>query len=103
MRESAVRTLKRFDLLIITALFLLLTPILSVQRTTDFIIFCVFVLSYDLLYGYLGRLSFGHMLYLGVGAYAPPFRASTFRETPLLRSSWPLRRAPQSVFSLAPS
>ncbi len=70
MRESAVRTLKRFDLLIITALFLLLTPILSVQRTTDFIIFCVFVLSYDLLYGYLGRLSFGHMLYLGVGAYA---------------------------------
>jgi branched-chain amino acid transport system permease protein len=50
--------------------FLVLLPILKIQRTTDFIIFCIFVLSYDLLYGFMGRLSFGHMLFLGSGAYA---------------------------------
>jgi len=32
-------------------------------------IFCIFVLSFDLLYGFMGRLSFGHLLYLGTGAY----------------------------------
>jgi branched-chain amino acid transport system permease protein len=32
-------------------------------------IFCIFALSFDLLYGYMGRLSFGHLLYLGTGAY----------------------------------
>ncbi|HSR09837.1 MAG TPA: branched-chain amino acid ABC transporter permease, partial [Thermodesulfobacteriota bacterium] len=31
--------------------------------------FCIFALSFDLLYGYMGRLSFGHLLYLGTGAY----------------------------------
>lgn len=36
----------------------------------DFTIFAVLVLSYDLLYGYMGRLSFGHVLYYGIGAYA---------------------------------
>jgi branched-chain amino acid transport system permease protein len=37
---------------------------------TNFMVFCIFVLSYDLLYGYMGYLSFGHMLYYGTGAYA---------------------------------
>jgi branched-chain amino acid transport system permease protein len=32
-------------------------------------IFCIFVMSFDLMYGYMGRLSFGHMLFLGTGAY----------------------------------
>ncbi len=54
---------------IIAAGFLFLAPILKVQRTTDFMIFCIFVMSFDLLYGYMGRLSFGHMLFLGAGAY----------------------------------
>ena len=54
---------------IIAAGFLVLAPILKVQRTTDFMIFCIFVMSFDLLYGYMGRLSFGHMLFLGAGAY----------------------------------
>jgi branched-chain amino acid transport system permease protein len=42
---------------------------ISIHRVTDFMIFCVFALSFDLLYGYMGRLSFGHLLYLGTGAY----------------------------------
>ena len=32
-------------------------------------IFCIFVIGFDLLYGHMGQLSFGHMLYLGAGAY----------------------------------
>jgi len=57
------------DFLVIAACFLLLTPILSAHRVTDFMIFCIFVMSFDLMYGYMGRLSFGHMLFLGTGAY----------------------------------
>jgi len=63
------RMLKRVEILLIAAGFLALLPVLKIQRTTDFIIFCIFVLSYDLLYGFMGRLSFGHMLFLGAGAY----------------------------------
>jgi branched-chain amino acid transport system permease protein len=68
--NTTLEFLRKFDLLIITALFLLLATLISVDRAIDFMIFCIFVLAYDLLYGYMGRLSFGHMLYLGVGAYA---------------------------------
>jgi branched-chain amino acid transport system permease protein len=57
------------DFLVIAAGFLLITPILSAHRVTDFMIFCIFVMSFDLMYGYMGRLSFGHMLFLGTGAY----------------------------------
>jgi branched-chain amino acid transport system permease protein len=41
----------------------------SLMKITDFMIFCIYVLSFDLIYGHMGRLSFGHMLYLGAGAY----------------------------------
>jgi len=70
MLNATLRILRKFDLLVIAVLFLLLAPIISMDRSIDFMIFCIFVLAYDLLYGYMGRLSFGHMLYLGVGAYA---------------------------------
>ena len=58
------------DIAIIAAGFVVLLPILGINRTTDFIIFSIFVMGYNLLYGFMGRLSFGHMLYLGTGAYA---------------------------------
>ncbi|NWF92929.1 MAG: branched-chain amino acid ABC transporter permease [Syntrophaceae bacterium] len=61
---------RKIDFLLIAAGFLLITPILSVHRVTDFMIFCIFAMSFDLLYGYMGRLSFGHMLFLGTGAYS---------------------------------
>jgi branched-chain amino acid transport system permease protein len=57
------------DILIIGIGFLILIPLISIHRVTDFMIFCIFALSFDLLYGYMGRLSFGHLLYLGTGAY----------------------------------
>jgi branched-chain amino acid transport system permease protein len=57
------------EILIIGIGFLILIPLISLHRVTDFMIFCIFALSFDLLYGYMGRLSFGHLLYLGTGAY----------------------------------
>jgi len=58
-----------FNFLAVAAFFLLITPLLSMHRVIDFMIFCIFAMSFDLLYGYMGRLSFGQMLYLGTGAY----------------------------------
>ncbi len=72
------------DLAIIAAGFLVLLPVLGINRTTDFIIFCVFVLGFNLLYGFMGRLSFGHMLYLGTGAYAVTLFSAHVSQNPLL-------------------
>jgi branched-chain amino acid transport system permease protein len=61
---------KRFaELAVIAAGFLLLAAAVKMHWVTNFMIFCIFALSYDLLYGYMGHLSFGHMLYFGTGAY----------------------------------
>lgn len=70
--------------LIIMGIFLLLAPILSVHRITDFMIFCIFALSFDLLYGYMGRLSFGHLLYFGTGAYCAGLFLKYINPHPLL-------------------
>jgi len=72
------------DLVIITAAFFIVMPIFGLNRTTDFIIFCIFVLGFNLLYGYMGRLSFGHMLYLGVGAYTVTLFAEHVSKNPFL-------------------
>ena len=84
MEYNFWRKVEKWDILIIIAVFLLLSWLLTMQRTTDFIIFCIFVLAYDLLYGYMGRLSFGHMLYLGVGAYAAALSAHYLSGNPFL-------------------
>jgi branched-chain amino acid transport system permease protein len=72
------------DIAIIAAAFIVLVPVLGINRTTDFIIFCIFVLGYNLLYGYMGRLSFGHMLYLGTGAYALTLFTEHVSKNPIL-------------------
>lgn len=71
MRASSVLEKERtwLDVLLIAVVFLVLAPILSIHRLTDFMIFCIFAMSFDLMYGYMGRLSFGHLLFLGTGAY----------------------------------
>ncbi len=56
----------------------------SILRTTDFIIFSIFVLGFDLLYGHMGRLSFGHMLFFGSGAYAAGLLVRYATQNPLL-------------------
>ncbi len=84
MPETILRRLRRFDLPIIAAIFLVMPTFLRLQRTTDFIIFCIFVLAFDLLYGHMGRLSFGHMLFLGTGAYAAAMCATFLSPNPLV-------------------
>ncbi len=55
-------------------------------------IFCIFVLAFDLLYGHMGRLSFGHMLYLGAGAYGAALSALPDRPDPFWPWPWRVRR-----------
>lgn len=87
MKSITSNVLRRFDLLFIAAAFIVLGYLVSFQRTTDFIIFCIFVVSYDLLYGYMGRLSFGHMLYLGIGAYGTALFCDHISGNPILALS----------------
>jgi len=72
------------DIAIIAAGFMVLLPILGINRSTDFIIFCIYVLGFNILYGFMGRLSFGHMLYLGTGAYAITLFSEYISQNPLL-------------------
>jgi branched-chain amino acid transport system permease protein len=72
------------DLAIIAAAFIACVPILAIHRVTDFMIFCIFVMSFDLLYGYMGRLSFGQMLYLGTGVYVSTLFSLHISPNPLL-------------------
>ena len=72
------------DMVLIAAGFFALIPLLAMHRVTDFMIFCIFVMSFDLLYGYMGRLSFGQMLYLGTGVYVSTLFSLHFSPNPLL-------------------
>ncbi len=56
----------------------------SLPKITDFMIFCIFVLSFDLIYGHMGQLSFGHMLYLGAGSYGAAIFANFVSGDPFL-------------------
>ena len=69
---------------LIAALFLAFGYAASLAKITDFIIFCIFVLGFDLLYGHMGQLSFGHMLYLGAGAYGTGMFAYHVHPDPFL-------------------
>ncbi len=84
IREKMISKLKRFDLVLITLVYLAFIPLVGVSKLTDFINFSIFVLAYDLLYGHIGRLSFGHMLYLGTGAYAATLFSVHISTNPLL-------------------
>ena len=75
---------KSLDIPIIAAGFLIILPLLGINRTTDFMIFCVYVLGFNILYGFMGRLSFGHMLYLGTGAYTFTLFSEHISQNPFL-------------------
>jgi len=58
----------------IMILFLLVIPFVYDSRTllillTQVFIFAIFAMSYDLLLGYIGIVSFGHAMFFGIGAY----------------------------------
>ena len=84
LRSTPIKEHGVIDLLGIAAFFLVITPLLSTHRITDFMIFCIFAMSFDLLYGYMGRLSFGHLLFLGTGAYCSGLFIKYISGNPLL-------------------
>lgn len=54
---------------IIILLFFVLRFFLPLSTVIDIAIYSIFVLSFDLIYGYMGWLAIGYPLYLGLGAY----------------------------------
>jgi branched-chain amino acid transport system permease protein len=67
--RAASRWKTYIPLALIAVGLLLLSKVIKLHWLTDFVIFFILALSFDLLYGYMGHLSFGHMLYYGAGAY----------------------------------
>ncbi len=56
------------------AVILLILPFILTGRSVQFMItqifiFAIFAMSYDLLLGYTGIISFGHAMFFGIGAY----------------------------------
>jgi branched-chain amino acid transport system permease protein len=72
------------EVFLLALVFYLLSNLLSQRNIADFMIFCILVLSYDLLYGYMGYLSIGHMLYFGTGTYVSVIFMRNFIPNPLL-------------------
>ena len=56
---------------------------------TQVVVFGLFAISFNLMFGYLGLLSFGHAAYFGTGAYAAA----------LLLSAYPSLSIPSAVFA----
>ncbi|ROQ91143.1 branched-chain amino acid ABC transporter permease [Desulfosoma caldarium] len=56
-------------LALLLSLFPLIVPIYWVMLATEILIMGLFAMSFNLLFGYAGLLSFGHGGFLGVGAY----------------------------------
>lgn len=44
-------------------------PVMQVSMLTEIAFFSLFAVSYNMLFGYAGLLSFGHAAYFGIGAY----------------------------------
>jgi branched-chain amino acid transport system permease protein len=77
------RVLLELGVVLSSFLLLLVLTGFKFYWLTDFMIFCILVLSFDLLYGYLGHLSFGHILYYGTGAYVAASWMVYFNNDPL--------------------
>ncbi|MDF2854683.1 MAG: putative leucine transporter permease [Neobacillus sp.] len=72
----------------IIAAFLLLIPFVYESRgllilLTQIFVFAIFAMSYDLLLGFTGIVSFGHAMYFGIGAYAIGIFMKRFEPTML--------------------
>ncbi len=71
----------------IIAAFLLLLPFIYDSRSmlilfTQIFIFAIFAMSYDILLGYTGIVSFGHAMFFGIGAYTMGIFMKQFEPTP---------------------
>jgi branched-chain amino acid transport system permease protein len=57
-------------LLVVAVIIPLWFPPYQVNLLTEVIVFALYAISYNLLLGYAGLLSFGHAMFFGTGAYA---------------------------------
>ena len=58
-------------------------PPYQLRLVTEAIIFSLYAVSYNLLLGYAGLLSFGHAMFFGVGAFATAVAINTLEGIPL--------------------
>lgn len=79
-----ITSLKSFRILVlvVVGLFLLGLPLFSGQFISylmlTFFAYAITVVGFNLLFGYTGLLSFGHALFIAVGAYTAAFLTSKF-------------------------
>lgn len=77
--------LREILILVILAVALFaLAKVIGLHRMSDFLIYAVLVLALDLLYGYMGQLTFGIMLFFGTGTYAFAIFTQRVNSNPLL-------------------
>lgn len=62
----------------------LMLPSYRILLITEAIVFSLFAISYNLLLGYAGLLSFGHALFFGTGAYATAIALEHIKGLPIL-------------------
>src|SRR5512143_3762641 len=62
---------RSFWIIPIAGLFFLFLPFIAPYKAlaSQMLIFAIFAIGYDILFGYTGLLSFGHAAYFGLGAY----------------------------------
>ena len=77
----------KYNILFFIILIVLIAfPFVADSRTltillTQIFIFSILAMSYDILLGYTGIVSFGHAMFFGIGAYATAIMLNTFEAT----------------------
>jgi len=72
--------------------FFLLVPLLPGEFwtivSTEILILGLFAMSFNLLYGYMGQISFGHAAFFGLGAYATAIVFTRFKTRAVKLRRW---------------
>ncbi|MEM0356942.1 MAG: branched-chain amino acid ABC transporter permease [Candidatus Bathyarchaeia archaeon] len=82
MRKSIFENI--LTALVIIGFLYILHFFLPVSTVIDIGIYAIFVLSFDLIYGYMGWLAIGYPLYLGIGAYTAGMFMKYINSNPFL-------------------
>ena len=71
MIKFLFKTFSKTNIFIVSILFFLILPFVISNRfiITEILVYSILGISFNLLLGYVGLLSFGHALYFGSGAY----------------------------------
>src|SRR5947209_15038351 len=69
MRRLSIGWLAGAGAMVILLLLPLAVSSAELSLPTEVFIFALFALTYDLIFGFTGLISFGHALFIGVGAY----------------------------------